>query len=103
MTLTEAGHLADLFAAQERHDRIYWYPVGASAGAPNASYVLRAFTHEGGGLWFDKDGDVRDAYVWVSGITELWLKVSDIIRAMENVIDMRHGEDQPMCRIERRT
>lgn len=103
LTLTEAGHLADLFRAQERHDRLYWYPCGAEHGAAHASYVIRAFTHEGGGLWFDKDGDVRDAYLWLSGIGELWLKVSDIIRALENVIDARHGEGEPMARIEARS
>lgn len=102
LTLTEAHHLADIFAAQERHDRLYWYPSGAENGAPCGSYVMRAFTHEGGGLWFDKDGDVRDAYLWLSGIGELWLRVSDIIRALENVIDARHGPGEPMARLERR-
>lgn len=100
LTLTQAGHLADIVRGVERGSRLWYYPSGAQNGAPSASYVLRCFAHEGGGLWFDKDGDVRDAYVHGSGIMERWFKVSDLIRALENIIDAKYGDGEPMARIE---
>jgi hypothetical protein len=63
------------------------------------SLVMRAFTHEGGGFVDEKD-DVRDAYVWCSGFTERWLKVEDVLVALDNATSGRAGMDKPMAIID---
>jgi hypothetical protein len=103
LTLNRAGLLADLIHAVQRKSKLRYYPRGVDPGNDalmSMTLVLRAFSHDGGGLWFDNDGDVRDAFVWCSGFMERWLKVDDIIDAMENHTDMSHGETAPMAIID---
>jgi hypothetical protein len=60
--------------------------------------VMRAFTHDGGGFLSEKD-DIRDAYVWCSGFTERWFKVTDLIEALDN-LDGKHGDTNPIATID---
>lgn len=84
LTITDAGYLADIMRAVDRKDnvRLTWYPFGGDNPEIKTTYVIRAITHDGGGFWFDPDGDVRDAYLWLSGTTERWLKISDLMDAL---------------------
>jgi hypothetical protein len=61
--------------------------------------TLRAFTHKGGGVYFEADGDIRDAFVWTSGFMEHWFKVSDLLLALDN-LDGKLGLDKPIAVIE---
>jgi hypothetical protein len=95
--------MADLIQGVQRKSKMRYYPRGVcpeSDTVMSMTLIFRAFSHDGGGLWFDNDGDVRDAFVWCSGFMERWLKVDDIIDAMENHTDMRHGETAPMAVID---
>jgi hypothetical protein len=101
MTLNEAGILGDLVNAVGRGDRLRYYPYGADESDATMHVVegvLRAFTLEGGGF-YPNNKDVRDAYVWVSGFTERWYKVSDLILALDNN-DGKHGLDKPIAVID---
>jgi hypothetical protein len=99
LTYNEAGLLADLLRAVGRGDRLRHFPDGADGDTDHpVDGVLRAFTLEGGGF-YPNDQDIRDAYVWTSGITEHWYKVSDLIRALDN-IDGKHGLDKPIAVID---
>lgn len=100
LTLTDAGRLADLIRACERNARIRYYPRGTDDADHPMTGVLRCFAHEGGGLWFDADGDIRDAYVHISGTFEHWFKVSDLMAALGNAVDARQGWDKPMLMID---
>jgi hypothetical protein len=103
LTINEAARLADLIHAVERSKTVRWYPRGNHAVGDkilSGTFVLRAFTHEGGAIWFEKDGDIRDAHVWCSGISERWLKVSDIMQALANATTGYYGDEQPMAVIE---
>lgn len=100
LTLSDAGYLSDIIRAVERHARVTWYPLGGSAPEVHASYVMRSFAHDGGGLWFDRDGDVRDAYVWLSGTMEHWIKTSDLMAALKGMVNGREHDDDPLMIIE---
>ena len=104
LSLNRAGLLADLIRAVERSNRqsgvkLRWYPFGADGDATYTHYVLRAFTHQGGGF-ITEDEDVRDVYVWCSGFTEQWFTVEEVLDAMENINDAKHGMDKPMATID---
>jgi len=104
LTVTQAGWLCDLMRGVEGKLNLRYYPFGTDSAVDeprHTSYTLRAFTHDGGGFWFDKDGNIWDAYVWCSGIIEHWFKISDLIQALENAITAKYGEDKPMAIIER--
>jgi hypothetical protein len=101
LTLNEAGLLADLIRGVQAKAKLRWYPYGADdsdATMHVAEFRLRQFTYDGGGFISEKD-DVRDAYVWCSGMMERWLKVSDLIHALDN-IDGKHGMDKPIAVID---
>jgi hypothetical protein len=98
LSLNRAGLLADLIRAVEFSFKLHWYPLGSDSER-SAEYVLRAFTHEGGGF-LREDEDVRDAYVWCSGIFENWIPVEKVLDALDNTNTGRFGMDQPMAMIE---
>lgn len=86
LTISEAGYLADLIAGVSAGKRIRYYPMGSLDADRPMVQVLRAFTHEGGGL-YDYHADIRDAHVWTSGLMEHWFPVRDLLAAMRNAID----------------
>jgi hypothetical protein len=101
LTLNDAGLLGDLLRAVQGNYRLRYYPNGAEGDTDHpVEGVLRAFTLEGGGFYPNND-DVRNAYVWTSGFMERWYKVSDLIRALDN-IDGKHGLGEPMAVLEAR-
>ena len=100
LTLDEAGLLSDLIRAVQGNAKLNYYIHGADTETP-ASYVLRAFTYNGGGFITSDKDDVRDVYVWCSGFTEHWFKVSDLITALDN-LDGKHGFEAPIATIESR-
>jgi hypothetical protein len=107
LTLNQADWLGQLIRAVQASNKqsgvkLRWYPCGADEGSNEPrqmSLVMRAFTHEGGGFVDEKD-DVRDAYVWCSGFTERWLKVEDVLVALDNATSGRAGMDKPMAIID---
>lgn len=99
LTLDQAGHLSDLIRGVDRGAKLRYYPRGAEGSAVYGRWVMRAFTLEGGGL-YPNGSDIREAYIWGSGITERWFKVSDLIIAMSNIFDGKHGMDKPMATID---
>ena len=101
LSLNRAGLLADLIRAVERKSstKLRFYPMGAEDADHPAEYVLRAFTHDGGGFLSENE-DVRDAYVWCSGIFEHWFPVEELLDALDNVTSGRHGMDKPMATID---
>lgn len=98
LTIEQAGVLADLLHGVERCLKMRYYPFGSRDADHPLEVSLRAFTHNGGGIYFD--GDIRDAYVWTSGLMERWFKVSDLITALDN-IDGKHGLDNPIAIIDK--
>ncbi len=75
-----------------------YYPNGAEDSERPVEFVLRAFTYENGGLVLH-DADIRNVFVWCSGITERWIKVDDFVKALMN-LDGRFGENQPIAVID---
>jgi len=101
LSLNDADLLGQLIRGVQAGAKLRWCPYGADdsdATMHTATFSLRAFTYNGGGFTRDED-DVRDTYVWCSGIFERWLKVSDIITALDNT-QGKHGLDKPMAVIE---
>lgn len=47
------------------------------------SGVARAFTRDGGGFPGETE-DIRDVFVWVSGITESWWPVAELVDGIAN-------------------
>jgi hypothetical protein len=70
-TLTRLGMLAEAVERKQPITRLL--PDGNTV-----TKVARAFTHDGGGF-LGRDDDVRDAFVWVSGMTEEWWPVSELL------------------------
>lgn len=98
LTLNQAGYLADLIRGVKRGSKLSYYPRGAKDADHPATSVLRDFTHDGGGF-IRADEDVRDAYVWTSGMFEHWYPVRDLMAALSN-LDGHLGLDQPIATIE---
>jgi hypothetical protein len=98
LTLNKAGLLADLIRGVQAGAKLRWYQFGTRDADHPLIVTMRAFTYDGGGF-IREDDDVRDAYVWCSGFMERWLKVSDIITALDNM-DGKHGLEEPMAVIE---
>jgi hypothetical protein len=97
LTLNQAILLGELIEDVGRKDKLNWYQFGSRDADHPLTMVMRAFTHDGGGFISEKD-DIREAYVWCSGFMERWLKVSDIITALDN-LDGKHGEENPIATI----
>jgi len=98
LSLNDADLLGQLIRGVQAKAKLRWYQFGTRDADHPATFTLRAFTYDGGGF-IRNDDDVRDAYVWCSGIFERWLKVSDIITAMDN-LGGKHGLDNSMAVIE---
>jgi hypothetical protein len=98
LTLNDASLLADLIRGVQAGAKLRWYQFGTRDADHPLIVTMRAFTHYGGNFVSETD-DVRDEYVWCSGFTERWLKVDDIIKALDNM-DGRHGLDNTMAVIE---
>jgi hypothetical protein len=45
--------------------------------------TARAFTRLGGGF-LDSTEDIRDGYVWISGLFEQWWPVSELLAGLDN-------------------
>lgn len=99
LTIEHASLIADILRGVHSGSKLNYYPKGADSADHPATYVMRAFTHENGGIYFN--GDIRDSYVWCSGFTEHWFKVSDLIMALDNN-DGKHGFEAPIATIESR-
>jgi len=98
LSLNDAGLLGDLIRGVQGGAKLRWYQFGTRDADHPAIFTLRAFTYDGGGFIRDED-DVRDEFVWCSGIFERWLKVSDIIKALDNM-QGKHGLENAMAVIE---
>lgn len=87
LTLQDAGALAEVLRLAESNSPVRWLVPGTDT---IASGVARAITHDGGGFY--REGDVRDAYLWISGTMETWLPVSQVmamIRSHNLAVDPR--------------
>ncbi len=96
LTIGQAGYLADLIRGVEGGKKLRYYQRGSDDAERPLVVVMRAFTYESGGL-YPHDADIRDAYVWCSGMFEHWLKVRDLMRALENAVTGGHGYSSPMA------
>lgn len=101
LNINQAGYLAELIRAVDGNKRLRYYPIGADGDAPNQVIEIRAFTREDGSM-APYDADIRDTFVWTSGFTEHWFKVSDLLLALENAITGKYGLDKPMAMVEER-
>lgn len=98
LTLNDAGLLADLIRGVQANAKLRWYQFGTRDTEHPLIVSMRAFTHEGGGFISEKE-DIRDAYVWCSSFLEHWLKVSNIIKALDN-LNGKHGLENPIAVID---
>lgn len=73
LTLSDLTRLGMLAEAVEEGRRIARMQEDGTV----QSGVARAFAHDGGGFLTPAD-DVRDGFVWVSGITESWWPVAEL-------------------------
>jgi len=102
LTIEDLDRLSDLLRAVRAGAKMRWYPFGTDSKSDTPKYgtlVLRAFTRPDG-TFYDFNKDVRDACVWMTGTFESFREVTDILKAMENAIDMKYGADAPMAIID---
>jgi len=102
LTIRQAGYLADLIKGVEQGKKLRYYAIGTDDADHPLVLVMRAFTREGGGFWAH-DADIRESYIWCSGIVERWFSVRELMTAMQNAIDGDIGMDQPMAMIDEQT
>jgi hypothetical protein len=74
LTLQDAGALAEVLRLVETNSPVRWLVPGTDT---IASGVARAITQDGGGFY--REGDVRDAFLWISGTMEFWVPVSQVM------------------------
>jgi len=106
LSLNRLQLLSDLLRAVQSSShqsgvKLRWYPCGTDFGSNvprQMDLVMRAFTHQDGTFLSDRD-DVREAYVWFSGFTERWIKVEEVLDALDNAINGTN-HDQPMAVID---
>ena len=98
LTINQSILLGNIHRGIERGLKLRYYPFGTRDADHPLIVSMRAFTYEGGNL-YPHDKDVRDAYVWCSGFVEYWLRVDDLIKALDNM-QGTHGLDNPMAVIE---
>ena len=100
LSTNRASLLADLIRAVERKSstKLRYWVHGSNTDKP-AEFVLRAFTHDGGGFLSENE-DIRDAYVWCSGTFEHWFPVEQLLDALDNITTGRFGMDKPMAAID---
>lgn len=99
LTINQSILLGEIHHGVERGLKLRYYPFGTRDADHPLIVTMRAFTYEGGGLYID-GRDIRDAYVWCSGYTEYWLKVEDLITALDNM-QGTHGLENPMAVIDK--
>jgi len=99
LTMSAASILGDILRGVEQGRKLRYYPEGADSADYPVNSVMRAITHDGGGFWFDSDGDVRNAFIWTSGMFEHWYPVVEVMRAIHNQ-DGHLGMTKPMAIIE---
>jgi NADPH-dependent ferric siderophore reductase len=97
LTIDDLQNLADLLRAVQAGAKMKWYPAGTDSADHPMEVVLRQFTNRDRMYW-PADRDIRDAYVWVSGIMEHWMSVRRIVRALSNH-DGHLGMTEPMATI----
>lgn len=78
LTIGTANALADILRACQGNLRVRWAVHGDVAVI--TSGTARAITTHDGALW--GDGDVRDAYVWISGTFETFMPVREVLALM---------------------
>ena len=103
LSLNRAGLLSDLMRAVQLSNKqsgvkLRYYYAGSDTDKP-AEYVLRAFAHEGGGFPSENE-DVRDIFVWCSGVFEHWFPVEELLDALDNMTSIRYGMESPMAVID---
>jgi hypothetical protein len=98
LTYKQANLLADLIRGVQAKAKLRYYPRGTDSADNPMMLILRAFTDQQGAFWAD-DKDIRDAFVWCSGITEQFLGVEVLIKALDN-IDGKHGMTAVMAVID---
>lgn len=103
LSLNRAGLLSDLMRAVQLSNKqsgvkLRYYPHGSDTDKP-AEYVLRAFTHQDG-TFLSENEDVRDVFVWCSGMFEHWIKVEELLDALDNATSGRFGMEKPMAVID---
>jgi len=100
MTIDQAIYLGDLVNGVQRGLRMRYFPFGADDNNKPMGMSMRAFTYENGNL-YPHNADIRDAYVWFSGFTEHWIKVSDLLLALDNAVNGTQGMNKPMAIIDK--
>lgn len=80
LTVSQLIRLGELLRGADQHDRVRWAVDGDTDRVTDG--VLRGFTDANGNHWHDSDGDVRNAYVRISGTMEHFLPVSDVLELM---------------------
>lgn len=98
LTLNQADLLGQLIRGVQAGAKLRYYQFGARDAEHPLTVSMRAFTHDGGTFLSEMD-DIRDSYVWCSGFMEHWLKVDELITAIDN-LQGKHGLDEPMAVIE---
>lgn len=98
LALNDAELLADLIRGVQAGAKLRWYQFGTRDADHPLIVTMRAFTHIGGNFISEKD-DIRDEYVWLSGFTERWINIDDIIKALDNM-QGKHGLENPMAVID---
>lgn len=84
MTYSNAVALGTLLTGVQGNRPFRYYPQGADTPGEPVKGVLRAITHDGGGFYREDDGDIRDAFVWTSGVMEHWFPVKLFVAALMN-------------------
>ena len=98
LTLNDAALLGELIIGVQRNLKMRYYPRGSESADKPLVVTLRAFTRNGGGF-IHSDAEVRDAFVWASGLTEQWFHVDHLIKAIDN-LDGKHGFEEPIAVID---
>jgi hypothetical protein len=75
LTMSNLIALGEIVRAAQGTRPIRWSTDG---GATICEGIARAITHDGGNFLSGED-DVRDGYLWVSGIFERWIPVRDLM------------------------
>lgn len=97
LTYRDAFTLGDLMRGVMAKAKVDWYQWGTDTEKPSRM-VMRAITHADG-TFINSGEEVRDQFVWLSGIMEHFTPVKDFMKAMQNTVDAEFGSDQPMALI----
>lgn len=100
LTLGDAISLSDILRGCMGGLKLHWYPDGTET--PNPVKIEMRAIQAGPGTSLAPDADIRDGKVWCSGVLEWWIDVPELIKALQNTIDGRHGATDPMAIIRER-